>query len=383
MKILFITNVLPPIVDGVGDYTYNIAKQFVAHDHNVYIVCKKNSKIFTKVKDITILPIVERWDFNCHKPIIKLIIEKGIDIVSLQYVPHGFQPKGLPFSLIKLTKEIKRYNTKLFTFFHEVSVEKEGWNIKRTLLSVLMQYISKKIIENSDYVATSIEYYRDMMLKLVPNKGNIPIIPIASNIPETKISEEDLLIFKNKLSPNGETIISFFGIRNIQTSIDAILELINEGYKIKVLLIGKTSNNLPKNLPLDTIRTGTLDVEEIDRYLKVSDIFILPQDNKYGCSFKSGSFTAGLRNKLPVITSKGKMTSKLLVDNKNVTFTHFDKKDKVKKKVLYLLANKDDARNIGNNAYDIAKDFSWVNTYIKYINLIQFTDGNRQNLDIL
>lgn len=370
MKILFITNNLPPLVDGVGDYTYNIAMQFVKHNHEVYIICRNDPQINTNVLGMTILPIINKWNCNCHKPIIDFIKEKAIDVISLQYVPHGFHPKGLPFPIIKLTKKIKKCNAKLFTFFHEVSVEKEKGNIKRTLLSMLMQHISKRIIENSDYVATSIEYYKNMIIRLVPEKKEVPLIPIASNIPKTKLSQEELLALKKELAPNNETIISFFGIRNIQTSINVISELRDKGYKLKILLIGKT-HNLLKNLPNDTIKTGILNIEEIDNFFKIADIFILPQDNIYGCSFKSGSFATGLRNALPVITTKGKMTSPILEDKKNILFVNFENKDEIKRALLFLLNNPSTALKIGKEAQNIAKDFSWEETYKKYNNILK------------
>lgn len=366
MKILLITNNLPPIVDGVGDYTYNIAKQFIEHNHEVYIICRNNLQINTNILGMTILPIINKWDYNCYKPIIGLIKEKAIDVVSLQYVPHGFHPKGLPLPLIKLTKEIKKCNTKLFTFFHEVSVEKENGNIKKMLLSMLMQYISKRIIENSDYVATSIEYYKNMILRLVPDKKEIPLIPIASNIPETKLSKEELLALKKKLAPNNETIISFFGIRNIQTSIDAIVELKEHGYKLKVLLIGKTSKHLPNNLPADTIKTGTLDIEKIDQYLKISDLFILPESYNSGCSFKSGSLAAGLRNNLPIITTKGRLTSKELCNQDNILFCDFTTSNDVKEKILYLIDCLHNNKILKSNIHYT----SWNDTYNAYINII-------------
>lgn len=370
MKILFITNNFPPIVDGVGDYTYNIAKQFAENNHEVYVICRDSINITKDNIGITVFPIIKKWDYSCYKPIITLIKEKSIDIVSLQYVPHGFHYKGLPFSLIKLSEEIKACNTKLFTFFHEVSVEKINKNLKQTFLSILMQYISKKIINKSDYVATSIDYYRDMIYNLVPVK-HIKIIPICSNIPETKISEKELFEFKKGIVPNNETLISFFGIRNFQTSIDAISELKNDGYKIKIMLIGKTQKKQIKNIPMDTIITGTLNIEAVDKYLKVSDFFILPQDNIYGCSFKSGSLAAGLRNGLPIITAKGKMTSDLLVNGKNIMFTDFESKDKVKESILFLLSNKDKASFIGRQAYEVSKNFTWNETYKKYIEILQ------------
>lgn len=370
MKILFITNNLPPIVDGVGDYTYNIAKQFVKHNHKVYIICRNDSQIDTTSKNITILPIIEKWNINCCKSIVTLIKKETIDIVSLQYVPHGFHPKGLPFPIIKLTKEIKKCDTKLFTFFHEVGVEKEKGNIKKTILSILMQYISKKIIENSDYTATSIEYYKNMMLKLVPYKGDIPLIPIASNVPETKLSKEELFNLKKELAPKNETIISFFGIRNIQTSIDAISELKNEGYKLKVLLIGKTSNNLPQNLPHDSIKTGTLNIEEIDKYFKVSDIFILPAGVKSGCAFKSGSLSTAIVNLIPIISNKGIMTSSRLQNKTNIIFSTITDKNSIKKNILELITNKVLYNNIKSNMLNLRYEFSWDKTYEKYINIL-------------
>lgn len=365
MKILFITNNFPPIVDGVGDYTYNIAKQFAEHNHEVYVVCKKNAEINTGIEEITVLPIIERWNFNCYKPIVKFIKEKMIEIVSLQYVPHGFHLKGLPFPLIKLTKEIKKCNCKLFTFCHEVYVEEEKRCIKRTVLSKLMQYVSKRIIDNSDYVATSIEYYRDMIIKLSPSKIYIPTIPIASNIPETNLSEVELVNLKKELTPNNETIISFFGLRNIQTSIDVVSELKNNGYKIKILLIGKTSKNLPDNLPKDTYKTGTLDIQEIDKYLKITDIFILPENNQSGCSLKSGSLAAAINNNLSIITSKGKLTSDKLLQNPNILFCDFNSSNEIREKIIYFTSIKKEYTN--NKHYII----DWVQTYNIYNDIIK------------
>ena len=59
MNILFITNTLPPVVDGVGDYTLNLAKEFAKHGHKVSIVCKRNDRVKTDYEDIRVFPIVE------------------------------------------------------------------------------------------------------------------------------------------------------------------------------------------------------------------------------------------------------------------------------------------------------------------------------------
>ncbi len=376
MRILFITNQFPPLVDGVGDYTYNIAKQFAVHGHEVYVVCKQNPRINTEVNGMIILPVIKKWDFHCHQPIVGLIQEKGIEVVFLQYVPHGFHPKGLPFPIIKLVKKIKKCPVKLFTFFHEVGVEPEKGNLKRTVLSKLMLYISKKIIVYSDGVATSIDYYRMMILNLVPFLKEIPVIPIASNVPETNLNKEEIAKLKEKTIVGDELIVSFFGARNINTSMQALSELQEEGYPLKVLLIGKTSAQLPVIFPDGTLQTGILPITTIDAYFKISDIFVLPESLVYGCSFKSGSLIAALRNRLPVITSRGKFTSALLKLDENICFADFNSAKSVKAAMLSLLKNEELRKKIGLGAYDLVKDIHWKATYNAYIKLIT-NDGNR------
>lgn len=370
MKILFITNTLPPIVDGVGDYTYNIAKQFAEHDHDVYIVCKKNPAINTDVEGITVLPIVEKWNFNCHKPIVKLIKEKEIEIVTLQYVPHGFHPKGLPFALIKLTNEIKKCGTKLFSFCHEILILPEKYNIKRNILSLLMKNITRDIINNSDYAATSNEYYKLLSEDYIKVNKELNIIPIASNIPFNEYDIDYLKDLRDTIAKPEETIISFFGKRNIISCLETVEELINEGINIKILSIGKTdisNDNIDKRF---IYNTGILDVDEISKYIQVSDILLLPEEKGFGCSFKSGSLIAALQNGATVITTKGRMTSDLLINKQNVIFVDFQNKEELMEILKWCISNPSDCNTISNNAKKQFNYINWGNTYKSYIEIL-------------
>ena len=120
MNVLFISKGLPPAVDGVGDYTINIAREFSSHGHSVTIVCKKAEDVITDYANITVLPVVEAWNNNNGKRIRQLINERNIDVTMLQYVPHAFEPHGLPFGLLSFVQQIKKSNKPVFTFLHEV-----------------------------------------------------------------------------------------------------------------------------------------------------------------------------------------------------------------------------------------------------------------------
>lgn len=371
MKILFITNNLPPLVDGVGDYTYNIAKQFVEHNHEVYIICRNNPQINTNVLRMTILPIINKWDYNCYKPIIKFIKEKAIDVVSLQYVPHGFHPKGLPFPIIKLTKEIKKTKSFLFTFCHELLVLPERGNIKKCILSYLMKQITKKIINNSDYAGTSNEYYKYLAENYIKVNKKLDTIPISSNIPLIKYDADYIKNLRKQIANSNETIIAFFGNRNIDTSIEVIRNLIKRGKKIKTLFIGKTAiqdNSLDANF---AYKTGIINVNEISQYFQIADILLLPEDTGFGCSFKSGSLIAGLQNGTTIITTKGRMTSDLLLDKHNIIFTDFNNKNNLERLLIYYIEHPLECKRIGNNAKLQFSFINWTNTYQKYIEILK------------
>lgn len=368
MKILFITNNLPPLVDGVGDYTYNIAKQFMRHNHEVYIICRNNPQINTNVLGITILPIINKWNCNCYKPIINVIKNNSIDVVSLQYVPHGYHPKGLPLGLIPMVRTIKKTGVKIMIFFHEVCIDYHGWNIKRTLCSWGIKYIAKELIKNSDFVATSIEHYVKRIQELHKNI-NVPAIRIVSNIPNHTYNKEYLKHLKDKIAPNGEFIILFFGKRNVHYQVEAIQELISQGYKIIVLSLGNTYF-LSQNYKIPIYRTGLLDINELSQFFQIADCFCLPENEESGATFKSGSLAAGLQYGLPIITNSGFMTENTLMNGINILFVKANDKDSFKKELIHLMKDKLFAKNISNNARNIGKTLTWDNTYKHYINLI-------------
>ena len=169
---------------------------------------------------MTIVPCVKAWNWSCYKPIVRLIREKGIEVVSLQYVPHGFHPKGLPFPLIQLVRKIKKCNIKLFTFCHELYVGKEKGNFKRNLLNFLMRNITKCIILQSDFIATSINIHKIIIKELTNNQKRVSIIPISSNIPTGTKSTDELKALKKWIAPQKEIIISFLdNYKNVQNNL--------------------------------------------------------------------------------------------------------------------------------------------------------------------
>lgn len=367
MRILFITNNLPPLVDGVGDYTYNLACEFAKHGHETHIICRNKQEIHDDYENIHVAKIVEKWNRQAGRQIADYIRKNGIEVVSLQYVPYAYHSKGLPFGLIPAVYEIKKTGAKLMVFCHEVSVEFFHASLKKHFYEKLMRYVSKRILQKADGMATSVVHYRKMMEDL--DFSNVGVIPIASNIPEYQYSKQKIDDLKQQVAPAGEIIVSFFGKRDSITSMKAIQELQNEGIGIKTLLIGKVT--IPSEYRQENCyETGVLDMTELYKYFLVSDIMVLPEGNSYGCSFKSGSFAACLRAGLAVCTGKGYLTDESLKHNENVVFADFCSVDDIKEKLRTLLLNKDMRDRIGEEAKKLVTDRTWDRTYQGYLKII-------------
>lgn len=367
MNILFITNTLPPEVDGVGDYTLNLAKEFAKHGHEVSIVCKKSNKVLIDCTEVGIYPIVNKWNKGAAGQVKQLMQQRSVEMVCLQYVPHGFEPHGLPLGLLLFMQELKKAGTPIFTFFHEVYWHYRGFNLKYLTESVLMAQISKRIIELSNYVATSITHYADLILNLSGKKA--VTIPIASNIPVVNIEQTALRKLKSKIAPNNEFVVAFIGKRDLTIVSGALRKLIAEGYPIKILLIGN-ANNVVDIKERYCFRTGLLDIDELSKYVAISDCMIMPENAITGCSFKSGSLAAALSFGLPVITVKGIMTDEVLVDRESVLFVEPQSDTSYYNAIVYLLSEKKATDRISQRAKKIGHGFTWSQTCEKYLNII-------------
>lgn len=370
MNILFICNNLPPLVDGVGDYTYNIAQQFACNGHNVHIICRRSAKIDTTCANMKIVPMVEKWNRQAGRDISDYVRTQGVEVVSLQFVPHGFHAKGVAWGLACALREIRQTGVKIMTFCHEVYVFDRRPGLKGWAESALTRWATSRVLALSDTVATSIECYRDLIANISHHK-DVPVMPIVSNIPRSVLPEAQLKEMRKKVAADDEKIVAFFGLRQIDLSIKAICRLRSEGMRIKVLFIGKVPNGFKYAELEDSFRTGVLEVEAIADYLMLPDVLLVPEQSHTGCSFKSGSLAAALQSGLAVVTGKGTMTSSTLIDGQNIIFADFNSTDSICNALRKLLSDANLRHAVGMHARQLLASRTWEHTYNEYLRLVQ------------
>lgn len=193
MKLIFICGCMEPGNDGVGDYTRRLAGELIRRGHLVGILALYDKHVeninlnFQIDENIPInvmrLPSVlnAKTRFREAKVYIR---REDPEWLSLQFVPHSFNKKGLPLELpYYFDRFFKNYKWHLMV--HEPWIEKRVWTVnpKKNIAGILQRKILQKIVKiiNPQVIQTSNHYYKEILKASgIPSSilnlpGNIPI----------------------------------------------------------------------------------------------------------------------------------------------------------------------------------------------------------------
>ncbi len=376
IKVLSITNNFPSIIDGVGDYTYNLHSH-LSKETDHFIVCSRKPEIINFVKkkslDEHVYPIISKWSILSIFKIIILARKKKINIVHLQYVNYSYNKYGLPIYLIILPLLCKFFGIKFTIFFHEVSIRIFGYGIKlfflglfQRVIAFILSHFSFKVFVNSTW----------SMSLLWPFKNKTYVLPIPSNF-ENEIEKS----LKSK-KENFELRIVSFSNRCDFNLLKAILHLKETIHpNIVLLLIGSSTNQNKKqtikNIELLNIKDSVFIYDNIDPY-QFSDILVnstiyiqlekVVGDFKGGISTKSGAMMAAMQSGLPIISTVGDMTDLTYFKNlENIFLIKDNKSISIINAVNYILSEKNILHTIGINARNT---YLQTNNFFLHSNLL-------------
>ncbi|MFW5760162.1 MAG: glycosyltransferase family 4 protein [Cyclobacteriaceae bacterium] len=370
MRLLFISNNFPPVVDGVGDYTFHLANEFARNGHEVCVLCSAKEEIneFVAAHELPyqVYPQIPGWGLKGCMKAYRRIRKVAPDWVVLQYVPYGFGKYGINFYLPLFLSFILLGKIRLLVHFHEFAFSADI-GVKKRILSRTQKFQSQLIAKMAHQLSVSNKAIKQANHTLL--KKAI-VIPSGSNVlchspaPRWTLKKPQLM-----------TISSFgAGLKYADQMIRVIEEL-----KIKIpaldvhlVLIGKVEVlTYSGHRPTVSI-TGYADAYQVARTLSQSDIFLLPMEVKKngwgGISTKSGSLAAALAHQLPVITTKGKMTDEAIFQHEeNIYLVPFDW-DNIRDAIETLYRDQELRKRISVGAGELyEKHFSWSSISEKYL----------------
>jgi polysaccharide biosynthesis protein PslF len=322
MRVLLISAEYPPAPGGIGDYTALLAGHLAGAGADVSVLTSC-SGVISRDGDVTIFPVVRRWDWRVARVVRETVARVRPDVLHLQYQTgmYGMHPainllpSRTPFAIggaIERHTPNPQTRPRFVTTFHDLRppylFPKAG---------PLRDYVTHRLARASDAV---IGTNGADAAKIGQWNRQTTVIPIGSNIPAAPCNDAAHVRARYGI-PDGVLLLTTFGLLNhskgIDTAIDALGVLKRRGTDARLLLIGAGAGaNDPANRATEAAlhaqcaaagvvdavaRTGPLPADAIARLLAASDLCLLPYRD--GASPRRGSLLAALAQGIPVVTT--------------------------------------------------------------------------------
>lgn len=331
MNIAFLTSSLEPGKDGVGDYTRLLAEECVKQGHKCCLL-SLNERSLTKIFESKIavnsveilllrLPINMSWkQRSTHAE--KLLALFQPDWISLQFVPYGYQDKGIIINLRKQLQPLVK-ERQLHIMFHELWIgQNTSSKLRERLVGTVQKFFILQLIKslqplvvhtnNSTYVALLKQ--NGVSASRLPLFGNIPIS--NQNAENWLFSELQKLGLNIKIETRKHFwLFGFFGslhpIWPAEPLFSCLYEAaIQNNRQVAMISIGRlgSGEKLWKSLSKDYasqfvfLRLGERSPLEISEFLHSIDFGIAT--SPYALIEKSGTVATMLEHKLPVIVNR-------------------------------------------------------------------------------
>ena len=299
MKIALITSLYPPHTDGVGDYTRRLARAFVQEGCGVVVICKKTAHAPETDPGFRVVEAGTRWDQAGYRAVECMLEAEQPDIAVLQYVPHGFEARGLPLSLGWWAGRWAR-QAPLAVFFHEVRVRYQWGQPKSWVAAGAEQLLARRLCRIACATMTSIPGYADLL------SGAPLVVPVGANIAPLQGTAGEASARVTRLVA--------FGQRDYRALLSAVGDLNRQGAGLHLMVCG----NAPSGRAMEGVQyTGVLPEGTLARHFAEAQLFVLA-DGAGGTSLKSGSLAAALGAGLPVVGVKGRLTAPPLAHGHNI-----------------------------------------------------------------
>lgn len=228
MRILFVCPSLEAGRDGVGDYTRRLACALTSLGHECLCIAINDNKLQAETcseeeeasseTGVRALRFSARLGWEERLPLFREAVQGfAPDWISLQYVPWGYDPKGLPRHFARRLSAVIN-ELPLHIMCHELWMEGAWFSIKNRLLGALQKPLCRELftILRPEVVHTQTSLYRDMLRRIGVQSE---ILPLHGNI-AVSCSRGDGQTWLSKRigSSAGELCFGFFG--EIHASLD-------------------------------------------------------------------------------------------------------------------------------------------------------------------
>ncbi len=308
MKIALIAPVLPPQLNGIGDYSALLARE-LSKSHPIQIWTGHNTP-FDPIPGVKIEAVFRVGETRSFRALETLARREKPDWIVLQHSGFGYGPRGFNPELPRVLQRIVRgTKTRLALMIHEPFVR--ATSVKTALMSVWQTRQLRSLGRSSAAIFTSIKAWKLELESEFPARLNRHL-PVFSNLPLHPVERETAR--RNlKLAPD-DFVLGLFGTAHEARLLgrigDAARAVERAGFRPVVLYIGPHGARIRAALPeLRVLDQGALAAPEVSARFAAMDIYLAAFSD--GISTRRGSLMAALQHGVAVVGTSGHLTDNL------------------------------------------------------------------------
>lgn len=310
MDVQIIAAALPPQLDGIGDYTANIAKE-LAKSQTVSILTDMGTA-YDRIEGSTIVPTFSVNNTQSIWNILDRVRTDVPDWILLQYNPFSYGRWGLNLQLPRVIRHIKRRcpGTKFALMVHEPFVP--AINAKFAVMATWQRWQLWRLGRSADVVFFSIDPWARRFRSWFPDKPVLHL-PVGSNIPHVACSRYEA---RARLGIADETLIlGLFGTAHTARLLERVrgaAQAVRQSERdCRVLYIGPHGSEVRKALPgVPVITDGPQPADEVSRRFAAMDIYLVPLMD--GISTRRTSLMTALQHGIATVGTRGPLTDEML-----------------------------------------------------------------------
>lgn len=361
-KTLIFTLEYPPMHGGVGNYYYNLVKNYPKPD-NIFVLNNNNGSLINyHLPFLKWLPAIFKLNGKINKyKITKVLIGNILPLGTACYILSKF--KRINFSIIIHGTDI--------AYAQKKKVKK------------LQAFL---ILKNCQEIFCNSCYTKSLINRFYKNKFNDKIKVINPGINREIIVNEKLINnFKNKYNLNDKIVL--FSVsrlirrKGIDKTIEAMPKILKKEPRAIYFIIGDgpdrsylvdLKNSLPANIKNRIIFLGSLEDDLKWALFSLADIFVMPSREDKGNleGFGIVYLEANLFGK-PVIAGNSGGIGEAVINNKTGFLVNPENIDEITEKIVFLAANSDIRKKMGKAGEKrVLENFNWKTQAEKYYKII-------------
>ena len=317
LAIALIAAALPPKLDGIGDYTANVAAE-LAKSATVVLLGPKNYAP-TPIPGIVIQPLT---DFS--RPFRLGSLTTYLETYQPDWLLHQYNPFshgrwGLNVRLPLVMRAIQRQRkARIALMVHEPFVPVTSW--KFAVMTIWQRWQFWMLGRSADVVFFSIDPWVRRFQPWFPGKP-VRHLPVGSNLPRVPMSRGEA---KHRLGIDPDRlVIGLFGgisaVRMPGLIASALRNAMETSHRVMLLYVGPDGaklNAILNGLPFRN--EGCLPGNEASILFAAMDIYLAPYVD--GISTRRTTLMAALQHGIPTVGTSGEATDDILARNAERAF---------------------------------------------------------------